>query len=335
MGRARLKTAAAGVLLLLTTCTASDDCAAGNPLMPHCLDRASEPRLVFISNRHEPLRDDRLDVYSMTSAGTEIRRLTVGKRADVARWSPDGSRIAYGEVALDFPVTPRASLVVIDADGGNPRELTGPGNTVNAYPAWSPDGRRIAFHSNRHAPAVLARTSIYVMNSDGTGIVRLTRNDAWNDRSPHWSPDGSKIAFMSNRVGGVMQIFVMNADGSDPRQLTTVGINLWPQWSPDGTKISFASWRRTDGVPDNGLFMMNADGSGETRLTTSGSMIDMFSTWAPDGREIYFCSSRSGMNIWKVRLEDRVVRAVTNPGGMSMEAMPNARWPAAFAAAGR
>jgi Tol biopolymer transport system component len=61
-------------------------------------------------------------------------------------------------------------------------------------------------------------------------------------------------------------------------------------------------------------------------------MIDMYSTWSPDGREIYFCSTRTGMHIWKVTVADGVVRAVTNPGGMSMEALPNARWPLSNAA---
>jgi Tol biopolymer transport system component len=312
----------AAALFLPLGCSDTGACGEGNPLMPVCAPQpaADEPRIVFSSNLHDPMREDLTDVYTMTSRGTDIRRLTTTGGADIVRWSPDGRRIAYAEVA-----PPRVSLIVMNADGTNSVNISRDSAVADGYPSWSPDGRRIAFHSNRHNLQGGARRSIYVMDADGSNVMRLTSTDSWNDRAPDWSPDGTRIAFISNRVAGVMQIFVMNADGTNQRQLTTEGTNLYPNWSPDGTRIVFSSQRTTNGMPDNGLYLINADGTGERPLTRSGTMVDMFSTWSADGTEIYFCSTRSGMHIWRVTVADGVLRPLTNLGSMSMEGAPNAR----------
>ena len=313
-------------LPLLLSCTEGTECDEGNPLMPMCTTGAGpdEPRLLFQSNRAWPGDASRIDLYTSTSRGTQIRRITHNGAADLARWSPDGRHIAYGE----WTAAGNTNIVVIEADGSNPRNISNQAVVSDALPSWSPDGRRIAFHSNRHNVQGGARRSIYVMDADGGNVVRLTTNNAWNDRYPSWSPDGTKIAFMSNRTGGVMQIFVMNADGTNPQQLTTQGANFWPHWSPDGKKISFSGQQRvTDGVPDNGLYIMNPDGSEQTNLTRAGTLTDMHSTWSPDGRELYFCSTRTGMHIWRVGLMDRMVRPLTNPGSMDMEASPHSKRP--------
>jgi Tol biopolymer transport system component len=97
-----------------------------------------------------------------------------------------------------------------------------------------------------------------------------------------------KIAFESDRSGN-NDIWVMNADGTNPVQLTTdpAGDHT-PAWSPDGTKIAFVSDR------DGGnfeIYVMNADGSGQTRLTDDPAQ-DFDPTWSPDGSRIAFVSDR-------------------------------------------
>jgi TolB protein len=334
MNLQRLQSATVLALALaLLSCNSDGRCVGSNPLMPTCAD-ADDYRIAFVSNMDRPGRDDQLDLYTMNSRGTDIRRLTTHGRVPViGRWSPDGTKLVYSESGAD-PATPLANLVVISADGSNPRNISNGIVASDGYPAWSPDGRRIVFHSNRHN-TLIARTSIYVMDVDGSNVLRLTTNNAWNDRTPHWSPDGSKIAFMSNRSGGVMQIFLMNPDGTDQQQLTTTGTNQWPNWSPDGTKISFSSTRSTNGTPDNGIYIMNPDGSGQTNVSHAMNMADMHNTWSPDGREIYFCSTRAGMHVQRVTVATGVVRQMTETGGMSMEASPNATWRRASPAAAR
>lgn len=98
-----------------------------------------------------------------------------------------------------------------------------------------------------------------------------------------------KIAFMSDRDGSE-QIYVMNADGSNPTRLTNgPANNRRPAWSPDGKKIVFASNR--DG--DFEIYVMDADGSNPTRLTNNPATDDQ-PAWSPDGTKIAFTSDRDG-----------------------------------------
>ena len=103
-------------------------------------------------------------------------------------------------------------------------------------------------------------------------------------RTPRQS---GKVAFVSNRDGDD-EIFTMNADGSEQKQLTAnAAIDTRPDWSPDGTKIVFESSR--DGNSE--IYVMNADGTGQTRLTTNTTS-DSQPVWSPDGTKIAFTSDR-------------------------------------------
>src|SRR5229473_3031682 len=96
------------------------------------------------------------------------------------------------------------------------------------------------------------------------------------DFQPAWSPDGKKIAFTS-----MGEVYVMNADGSNPTRLTNdpAGGSA-PAWSPDGKKIAFTSMAE--------VYVMNADGSSPTRLTYSRPDWDSAdqAAWSPDGSKI-------------------------------------------------
>ncbi len=104
---------------------------------------------------------------------------------------------------------------------------------------------------------------------------------------------GSQIAFVSDRDGNP-EIYVMDADGSNQRRLTTDSADdRVPAWSPDGTKIAFSS--RRDGNWE--IYVMNADGTGQTRLTTDDALTtddvwDSWPAWSPDGTKIAFCTFR-------------------------------------------
>jgi TolB protein len=95
---------------------------------------------------------------------------------------------------------------------------------------------------------------------------------------PSWSPNGKQLAFMSNRAGYV-SVFVMNADGSDPRNLTPKApgdldgdwISRAPSWSTNGHQIYFMSSRPSTGL-DTEIFVMNSDGTEARRLTNTIGM---------------------------------------------------------------
>jgi tetratricopeptide (TPR) repeat protein len=120
--------------------------------------------------------------------------------------------------------------------------------------------------------------------------LRLTNNIV-TDWQPHYSPDGEHVIFASNRDGN-FEIYVMNADGTEPSRLTNNSTeDLTPVWSPDSSKIAFVSKR--DGNDE--VYVMDADGSNQTNLTRHPSA-DSRPTWSPDGKRIAFVSNRDGQS---------------------------------------
>ena len=112
-------------------------------------------------------------------------------------------------------------IYVMDADGGNQRNLTNdPGEDMD--PSWSLDGKRIAFHSDRGG-----NRQIYVMDADGGNQRNLSNND-FDEWDPSWSLDGEQIAFEADRKGNLekFNIYVMDADGGNLQKLTNHALGM-------------------------------------------------------------------------------------------------------------
>jgi Tol biopolymer transport system component len=129
------------------------------------------------------------------------------------------------------------------------------------------------------------------MRPDGSGLTNLT-NDPAHDVDPYWSPDGKRIAFLSDRAG-YMQVFVMNADGSNVFQVTTreaehafQGLlrSGFSPWSPDGTTLAFL--KRT---PEGGQLIYTMQASGRNGLPLINQPGEYSSiSWSRDGRRIAY-----------------------------------------------
>lgn len=145
---------------------------------------------------------------------------------------------------------------------------------------------RIVFVSNRdHLGG-----SLYTRAFAGGEWTRLTSGTASED-DPVWSPDGSRIAYQSN-ASGTWDIWVIGADGSNPRNLTAdSAYDLVPTWSPDGSQIAYVS----DASGSVDIWVMDADGSDRVNVTSSdGSFANFDPAWSPDGSSIAFESDRGG-----------------------------------------
>ena len=251
-----------------------------------CLD--AQAQIAFTSRR-----DGNSEIYVMDADGGSQRRLTNNRHDSWApSWSPGGKRIIFfsnreGHVHAKHGWA-TSEIYVIDADGGNPQNLTND-PADDGFPSWSPDGKRIAFASDRDE-----NWEIYVMEVNGGNQRRLT-NNRHDDDYPSWSPDGKHIVFSARRdghfrndlLGLTYEIYVMDADGGNQQRLTENRGNEWfPSWSPDGKRIVFT-------MSDNGteIYVMDADGGNQQRLTNN-QRNDRWPSWSPDSKRIVFASDR-------------------------------------------
>jgi Tol biopolymer transport system component len=129
---------------------------------------------------------------------------------------------------------------------------------------------------------------LYRMDRTGGNVVRLTSGPGTaSNYQPAVSPDGRKIAFVSNRDGNP-EIYVINADGTNPVRLTNLPTLEWgPAWSPDGTRIAFVAESMETGA--HVIRVMNADGSGVADVPGGGPLpIVIPVRWSPDGTRLAF-----------------------------------------------
>jgi Tol biopolymer transport system component len=175
-------------------------------------------KIVFTS-----LRSGDLELYSMNPDGSDVQQLTNELGYDGgAFFSYDGSKIIYrasrpqtGEDSTDYVsllvqdlIRPSAlEIWIMDADGGNKRQITNLGH-ANFAPYLHPDGTRLVFCSNHETGG--RNFDLYLINVDGTGLERLTYNPTF-DGFPMWSHDGKKFVFCSNRdnaIEGETNVFI-------------------------------------------------------------------------------------------------------------------------------
>lgn len=183
-----------------------------------------------------------------------------------------GSGQAFCEMMPVFDPTLSEDIALISIEAGD----------IAVRYAGEPPPPPVSDDMSRIAFAASPNGGIRLMRADGHDVRPLTSGEDWN---PSWSPDGKKIAFdRSNPSDGNRDIYVMNADGTGLKRLTSdPSFDADPEWSPDGRKFAF--YRNGD------IYVMNAsDASGLTQLTSDGA----HPTWSPDGSRIAFWSGRSG-----------------------------------------
>jgi TolB protein len=273
-------------------------------------------------------------VFRMNRDGSGKRLVSTGLgRCTCAYFSPDGRWIYFSSThehnegpqkKLDMSkgyvwmVNPDFALYRVRTDGTGGVETVINKNAYIAETTIAPNGQFMVFTANFEGDL-----QIYRANLDGTNIQRLT-NEPGYDGGPFVSWDSNKIVYRRQAVEGPegerdyfnllrenlvrpnrLELWIMNADGSNKRQVTNLNAaSFAPFLHPDGKRIIFSSNYGDPSGREFDLFMVNVDGSGLKRITHSKEF-DGFPMFSRDGRSLLFASNRYG----KVQGETNVFTA--------------------------
>lgn len=244
-------------------------------------------------------------------------------RTTCAYWLPDGKHFVYASTHLGskdcppvpdrskygnkyiWPLYPSYDIFLADTNGVIVKQLTN-AKGYDAEATISPDGKKMIYTSDKDGDLEL-----YIMDLKSGKEKRIT-HDLGYDGGAWFSPDGKKIIWRASRPKTAeeissykellaehlvaptnMEVFTANADGSNVKQITSLGQANWaPIFMPDSKRILFASnheYRR--GFPFN-LYMMNGDGSNRIKISRDKGF-DAFAMFSYDGKKIVFCSNRN------------------------------------------
>lgn len=275
-------------------------------------------RIIFQATR-DGLKCDQ--IFMMNADGSGVRMISTGKgRTTCGYFLPDGKRFLYAsthEAGVEcppppdrsggyvWPVYPGYDIFLADDDGKIIRKLTdSPGYDAEATVNWK--RKKIIYTALRDGDL-----DLYSMDLDGGKKRRLT-DEAGYDGGAFYSDDGKKIVWRANYPAGKaaladyratlaqnltapmkMELFVAEADGRNPRQITNFGCaSFAPSFTPDGKRVVFASNKNKCDSRFFELFLINADGTGLEQVTSTGGF-NSFPIFSPDGKKLMFVSDRN------------------------------------------
>jgi len=246
------------------------------------------------------------DIHLLTLATGSVRQLTNDRREPRGfDWAADGTAIVFGSNRGGRPAVWRIAVA-----GGEPTPMGLEDNITGLTIARH--GRRLAY-TQRLDDRNIWRLELPTADNPNPRPTRLIASTR-DETLPQYSPDGRYVAFVSNRSGS-SEIWRAEADGSEPKVLTTMGgppTNA-PRWSPDGKQIAFES--SAAGQAD--IYVIGVDGGPPRRLTDDAAD-DVAPSWSRDGRSVYFGSDRSGEHqIWKMPAAGGAAVQITKHGGLA------------------
>ena len=281
-------------------------------------------RIIFDSSDYASSR-----LWSISPDGGDVRpvldeapnpsssRLTI---ACDAVYSRDGRNVFFvADVGMSI------NVVAVDSKGrakGPPVKIFDAAALRVRYLALSPDGKRLIYSSVGNSSNIFA--SERIANNEWSEPKPLTRTTSARAVAPAFSPDGRKIAFQGATSGLATNIQVMDVDGSNVRQITTVS-GYGPSWFPSGDRVGFTVPRGENSE----YWFAAADGSTEGKLFDYDDKEIFNGKLSADGKSVLFNSKRSGTtNIWRIPIEGGAAEQLTFDAELAGFATmsPDGRW---------
>jgi len=217
-------------------------------------------------------------------------------------WMSDGSSLVFAGRFGE----PSDHLWRVNIRTGKEPERVELAGADACYPAIDFKAGQLAFSR------VLTHANIWRLERDKKPAPFLTSSA--RDFSPQYSGDGRRIAFVSSRQSTSNAIWVANADGTGPAQITNISSPLsgTPRWSPDGRWLAFDAREKRSGWD---VWVVEASGSSPWQLT-HGPADNIIPSWSRDGSSIYFASKRSGrFEIWRMPAGGGTAVQMSHNGG--------------------
>ena len=279
-------------------------------------------QLIFQSKRDGRGCDQ---IYRMNVDGSDVKMISSGEgRTTCSYFFKNGKRVLYASThggartcppnpdfsqGYVWAVYPDYDIYTATSDGKDIKKLVdSPGYDAEA--TVSPNGKKIVFTSERDGDLEL-----YSMDVDGKNVKRLTFEPGY-DGGAFYSPDNKMIVYRGSHptdekliqrdkdllakhliVPTIFEVWVMNADGTNKRQVTKLGVaSFAPFFTPDGKRIIFCTnYFATDARKRNfDLAVINIDGTGLERVTFDETF-DGFPMFSPDGKKLVFASNRNAV----------------------------------------
>ena len=215
--------------------------------------------------------------------------INTGAPGNNPKFSPDGSLITYGG----------NGIWVMNANGTNKRLIVA-GN--GGSPSFAPDGQRLAFTTSS------GLSGISVVNLDGSGLGQLTTHGM----KAAWSPDGNQIAFASALNSADTDLWIMNADGSNPHvALSRAGSDLDVVWLYSWKILFGGDMGKRDGYE---IFSFDPNTNLPPARLTNSAGSDFEPAWSPDGTSIAYAALRKPNGIYVMNADGTGAQLII-PGG--------------------